>query len=225
MIVLLSSYVPIVGAMVLLGYMSTVLEKFVLTEKDAYDDFDFDKLSLYLKRGVYPFCAQFAYAFAYMGLLLLFLGTMVAIGLTTVFAISPKPDEELVITVIVLLVGIIIFINFIFSIFLNFLIIPATISAALSKGFKYSFSPAFITGFIKRTWKEMILVMFFYIGLSLCMFPIVIIPGAVLLIYVVMGPLILLQWHIKWQLYKIYLERGGEAISIPVNPSGSKTKA
>lgn len=211
LIVLLASYVPVLGHMVLMGYLSKVLEKFVTTGKDSYEDFDFNKLGEYFKRGVYPFCTNIIISFCFLGILL---SMMAIVGLAVFAFVGGSMKDDTVAILVIAGVGLLFMIIMFFSLLLNFIIVPATIAAALTQGFRYSFSFKFISGFVKRTWKEFLLVICFYILVSLVCLPILIIPGAVLVLYAFMGPLMLMQWHIKWQLYKAYLEKGGEALPL-----------
>jgi hypothetical protein len=49
LVVMLASYVPILGHIVLLGYFSTILGKFITTKNDSYEDFDFGMLVDYFR--------------------------------------------------------------------------------------------------------------------------------------------------------------------------------
>jgi hypothetical protein len=164
----------------------------------------------YFKRGVYPFCTQMIISICFMGVLFFLFAV---IGLSVFASVNGTINDGTVALLLLLGGGLFFIITMCFSFIINVIIIPATIAAALTQGFKYSFSLTFICGFIKRTWNEFLLVICFYALFSFVIFPIMLIPG-VLLIYVMMGPLMLMQWHIKWQLYKAYLKRGGEPLPL-----------
>ena len=214
LMVMLASYVPILGHIVLMGYLSKILGKFVKTKNDSYEDFDFNKLGEYFKCGVYPFCTQMIFSLCFMMVLFLLIAVFVVIGLLVAASVEGTMNDDSVAILVFSGVGVLFISTMFFSFLMNIIIIPATIAAALTQGFKYSFSLTFIKGFVKRTWKEFLLVICFYVLIYLIIFPIMIIPGAVLLMYVILGPLMLMQWHIKWQLYKVYLEKGGEELPV-----------
>ena len=209
LVVLCTSYVPILGHMVLLGYLSTILESFVHTKNDTYKDFNLNKLVEYFKRGIYPFCTQLIIGLCCIGVLFLI---PAIIGISIFAVVDESINDKTVALLVIAGLGLFFIIAIFFSLIINFIIIPATIAAALTQRFHYSFSLKFICGFIKRTWKEFLLVICFYLLLSFVMIPIMIIPGAVLIMYVIMGPLMLMQWHIYWQLYEIYLKKDGKLL-------------
>jgi hypothetical protein len=238
-------FVPIVGPMVLIGYLFEVIEwlhrrneeeklpwvesaggappegaiqtgpavsagDFQYAAAEQYPDLDVNRLQAYLMRGVWPFLVQMIVhlpvGFLYAGLYVLM---MVLVG---VGGASGGPWW--------LFLGIFL-IGFVLTLLLTVVsavvMVPLYLRAGLSRDFGSAFSMAFLKDFLKRVGKELVLsqlllqasgVLLSVVGLLACYFGIF--PAMVL--WSIAGH------HLDYQLYELYLQRGGE----PIRPREEK---
>ena len=90
---------------------------------------------------------------------------------------------------------------------------PFALRAGLTQDFGESLNVAFAKDFVGKMWKEMLLAGLFLIPVTI----VAQIVGLILCfigIYPAMAWLALVQGHLLWQLYEVYLSRGGEEIPL-----------
>jgi len=94
------------------------------------------------------------------------------------------------------------------GILLNVLMIPLLLRAAILEEFGPSFSWEWIKDFASRMWPEIVLSVLFQIVTSI---PLALIGYAILFVgvYPAMALMTIAQWHLHFQIYRIYLSRGG----------------
>lgn len=207
---LLCLIVPIVGQIVLAGYLFYVVETFHRRGSDAVlPDFDTQQLLHYLLRGVYPYLADFTlgmiftvpYMIGYIGIVLLWMVGVEHRGVSREVAIGITVGTVVLVLVLVVLM-----------LFLRFAVV---LRAGLQQVYGPSFSIGFIAGFLGRVGLEVVLSLLFLmvsglvvmiLGLMLCL--VGVLPAAVLALAA--------QYHLFYQLYELYLQRGGEPI--PLKP-------
>jgi hypothetical protein len=104
---------------------------------------------------------------------------------------------------------------FLLMIGIQFIATAFQIRAGLTQDFAASFNFTWVRDFISRIWVEMILAMLFLAitGVVLSMLGILLFCVG---IYLAIALVMLAQAHIYYQLYSLYLARGGE--SIPFKP-------
>jgi hypothetical protein len=232
-------FVPIVGPMVLIGYLFEVIEwlhrrreeeklpwveatgeappegaiqagpavsvgDFQYAAAERYPDLDINRLQDYLMRGVWPFLVQmivhlpagFLYAALYV-LMMVLVGVGGASGgpwwlFLGIFLVG------IVLTLLLTVVSLVI-------------MVPLYLRAGLSRDFGSAFSMAFLKDFLKRTGKELVLSQLFLqatgplvgmVGFMLCGFG----------IYPAMVVWTMAAHHLDYQLYELYLKRGGAPI-------------
>lgn len=196
--------VPIVGHMVLMGYIYDVVEARLRHGRDHYPDFNFDRLGAYLTRGVHPFLVTLVAAIPGMVLIAPF---FIAFAVST--SIAERSNGPRVLTAILLVVGIGLFL--ILMTVLTIVIKPVILRAGLSQDFGSAFSIAFVKDFLGRVWKELVLaILFIWVTAPFVMF-----AGLLAFcvgIYAAAIVVIFAQTHLEYQLYQLYLERGGAPI-------------
>lgn len=170
-------------------------------EAEAYPDFDFNRFSDYLSRGIWPFLVRLIVHFviAMLAFFFLMMGMMVA-GFAAAAADSP--------VMFFVLYGIFWIIYTLLLMAAAILTTPLYLRAGLSGDFASAFSMEFYRDFLKRVGKEVVLAELFMsitgtgvviLGLALCY--IGIFPALALMMYA--------HHHLEYQLYELYLERGG----------------
>ncbi len=216
LLVTVCQFIPVIGPIVTLGYQFEIIEALHRDPSRFYPDFSFDLFVDYLKRGLWPFLVS------------LVVGMVVAIPLTIVVyviiiavalvaggiggeggmlvGLIGMPLAFLAVVAIVTLVGA--------------LVVPMILRAGLAQGFAEAFEFDYIKHFVSLMWKETILGSLF---LALSGMVAVFAGMAVFCVgsYVALALMMLAQAHIYFQLYQLYLMRGGEPIPLqpqsPVN--------
>jgi len=202
--------IPVVGPIVAVGWL---LRCFVawLDERQA-PEFDFQYFGDYLKQGLWPTLVQIVIGMA-IALIL------VPVFLIAIFAVLPLLNQnspEANGLLIVLLVLALIAVEVLLITVVSILIVPSVIRSGLRQDFASGFSLAFTKGFLSRCWKPLLLAQ---IGIMIIGFVAVLLGCIALFIgvYFAMSLLSFVNWHLHYQVYRTYLDKGGEPI--PVHPS------
>jgi len=193
--------IPVVGALVYIGYNIGVFVQQHHQPNILYADFKFDRFADYLTRGVWPFLVQLV-----VGLLLT---PLAFVFMVPMYIAMFSNEEELFI--VFLLFGVVMQIAI--SIAIAVFIAPMTIGASLTQSFGGGFNWPFIRDFIRRVWGTVVLVMLFLMAISiplsligLCTCYIGLFPAMALMTFA--------QWQLNRQLYELYLQRGGTPLAI-----------
>jgi uncharacterized membrane protein YedE/YeeE len=205
--------IPIIGQIVVQGYLFEVIESLHRDpEHKEYPDFDFNRFMEYLTRGVWPFLMALV-----VGLVIgVPLGLFAGCGMAIAIGIASATKSPAVIVIFY-------FLMILFAIAVGLLSVvvtwPATLQAGLQREFNVSAVIEFTKDFNKRVFKEMLLSALFvfaialvaeFVGLLACVFGVLFTMTAV----------IFAQHHLFFQLYELYLERGGAPLSLaPGHPS------
>jgi len=207
-----AQFVPIVGPIVLLGFIYDVIEAKHRLGPNEFPLFDFNRLGAYLQRGLWPFLVSLIVS---IPMVLLFVPLIMIFSITMAVT-ADRSGGSPVFPLAFLAVGIPAFI--ILSIALRFVTMPMVLRAGLSQDFGTAFSWTFARDFLGRMWKEMLLSMLFLMGTGL----VVILAGILLLfvgIYAAVIVIMFAQMHLQYQLYELYLGRGGAPIPLKQNLS------
>ena len=205
---------PIVGPMVVLGWLITGFwarqeEGFV-----TFPDFDFSHFGKYLERGLWPFLVSVVVSMAFSVVMVpsawvLMIPAMLVGGLSS--GVEANASSCLGFFSMVLMM--LFFAVMICAMML--VLVPLKIRASLTQDFVKSFDVGFVKRFLALTWMQIVLSSLFVMitgTLFVCLGMIVFCVGiyfAIVLIY--------FSWtHLQKQLYMLYLSRGGEPV--PVSP-------
>lgn len=206
--------IPIVGPMVVLGWLITGFWARQDGNFETFPAFDFSNFGKYLERGLWPFLVAFAVSTAFSIVLIplvwvFMIPTMLIGGFSSnghanaggCFAVFAMILMMLVVAVAVIAMMLV--------------LVPLKIRASLTQDFAKSFDFRFAKQFVALTWKEIVLSSFFVMvagTVLVCLGMIVFCVGvyfATVLVY--------FSWtHLYKQLYALYLSRGGEPI--PMSP-------
>ena len=198
--------IPIVGQIVLMGYQAEVAEDL---EKDPdisdHANFNFNHFSRYLGRGVWVFLIQLILA----GLILLGLILSGGVGFATYSGIQGDVGIYVGIGV-----GFLCYIAF--TIMVTMFTWPMTLHVQLSRGFHFGSALQFSMSFIKKLSGQLFISLLAHMFISsalmmagMLVFCIGIFPAATISL--------MAQEHFMIQLYRIYLDEGGD-------PIGSESK-
>jgi Protein of unknown function (DUF4013) len=197
--------VPIIGPIVFSGYLFEVIDALRSDpEHKEYPDFDFNKLMDYIMRGVWPFLMQ------------LVLGLIVGVPLAIVGgccggiagAIAAQANSQAIVLVFQFFFFVLILIVGITSALISF---PAELQAGLGREFNFPRMIAFVKEFNKLVFKELLLSLLFIVAIAI----VAEFVGLAMLcvgIYFTIAAVVMAQFHLKFQLYQLYLERGGTPV-------------
>jgi hypothetical protein len=236
------SLIPVIGPIVLIGYLFEVIDVLLRRraverlretsrsteafgervmdalpadddeEADAYPDFSFSRFGDYLVRGVWPFLARLIVGMmvGIPAVVLLIVGIVMgsvasAAANSTPVLVAVYAAFWIVYLFLMLIVGV--------------LTTPLYLRAGLSADLGSAFSWTFYRDFMKRAGKQVVLVELF-LGFTAALLFVV----GLLMCYVGIFPaLALIQYahhHLEYQLYELYLERGGEPVERKEKPLG-----
>ena len=195
--------IPYVGMIVLWGYLFEITEfKHRHGDEEPHPDFDFNRFADYLKRGVWPFLVRLV-----LGLVTVPLVLVLYVGIFLV-AIAEPPTSIVVMLAMATVVGL-----GLLTIALTVVTIPIYFRAGFQQDFAAAFSLDYVKQFVRLTWRETILSSLFLAGSSF-----VLAVVGLLFCYVGVFPAMALimfaQAHIEYQLYELYLRRGGSEIPL-----------
>ena len=194
--------IPIVGPIVLLGYRAEIAEDLDRDPRlEEHPNFDFNRFVDYLSRGIWPFLMELIVGAGTMALMLL----VVAVGFMA-YGATDEPVSGFA-------VGGLLFIP---VVLLSMLVVwPLELHTQLTGKFEFGRAFAFMTRWLKRVWGQALLVAlaYWFLGtlvalLGYAAFCVGIYPAVVIL-----G---MAQQHLVAQLYRLYLDEGGEPISGPL---------
>jgi hypothetical protein len=213
---IVASLVPIAGQMVILGYHFEIIEALHLKGEKDYPDFDLNRLLNYLLRGAWVFLVHMILG---LPLIIVFLIAYFAVWLGVFGLVAPNgPFDPTTATVLLGCgsAGFVLF--FLLSVIEHLLLVPMSLRAGLSQDFKAAFNGSFIRDFLGRVfWPTLLAWLFLFVSgfvigcVGYLAFCVGILPAAALIGFA--------DTHLKFQLYQLYLERGGTAIPLAVRPA------
>lgn len=200
-------FIPIVGPIVLMGYLYGVIEAKHRHGDAQFPDFDLDRLGVYLMRGVWPFLAALV---ASLPLIILIVPAFVAITFLQVAAQGQTGEPPAAAIALFISAGLALML---LSFAWHFVTMPIILRAGLSQDFGTAFSLVFVRDFLSRVWKEWVLSVLFFLITA----PFVVLAGFLLFcigFYAAAVVLTFAQSHLQYQLYELYLQRGGTEIPL-----------
>ncbi len=211
MLALISSgIIFIVGPMIWTGYLYDCVEELHTSRGRSLPDFDVNKFSDYLTRGVWPFLVQLVIWFALAATYVLSY-----IGLFVLVAVSAGVGEEY--TPIVFAIGLPLLALALAAVVIVplMLLSPLMLRAGLSQDLAIGFKLSWWRDFFRRVGLELVLTTLFVLVTGTLLTTL----GCFLVIigsYVAWAWVTLANAHLSWQLYELYLSRGGEPV--PLKP-------
>lgn len=201
--------IPFIGPILVTGYQFEVADSLLHPKnRRNYVDFTFDRFQPYLLRGLWPFLATLIASMVMSAVMVpvFFLGFFV---MAMIGAAAGNDAGG-----VVALLGIVMVFLLIMLLSLGTVIVmtPLSLRAGYSQDLATAFDFGFIKDFVRRMWKETLIVTLFLMVSSIPLM----LAGLLLCgigIYFAAAILLMAQAHLyDYQLYAIYLSRGGMPI-------------
>jgi hypothetical protein len=204
-----SQFVPVLGPMVLGGYAFEIIETLHRRKGAPYPDFDTNQLMKYLTRGVWPFVVIVLISLP-LAAIIIIVSMCFGVGM----AIGSAKDHPFM---ILMLIAVFYLAIFVLLGLRDLVVIPFALRAGLIQDFKPAFSLEFAKDFVKRVWLEMVLAELFLVGTGIVLSMVGMMVFCVG-VYVAAALITYAHYHLLYQLYELYLERGGMAIPLKPEP-------
>jgi hypothetical protein len=218
--VTLCHLIPMVGPLVFLGYFYEVIELNSKQPGIPNPQFTFQRFTDYLVRGVWPFVIQLILQFI-IQLPLMAVYFAFVIPLMFVMKSLGPPTGPLIFG---LGIGVFMLIVMCFAMCLGLLLMPILLRAGLSQDFVQAFKFRWIIDFNRRVGFDVFLVMLFMICTAV---PLVYL-GELMCIVGIFPAITITQLagaNLTWQLYNLYLARGGEPVPLKPPPPAAPLPA
>lgn len=203
--------IPILNGILLAGYRYEIVEMKLRFPDQLYPKFDFARFSQYLTRGIWPFLIDMIVQMVLtLPLLIVIYGSMFAIGFTM------ASNETAGIIVLAVVLPLLILFVITISMLLSLVMVPLYLRAGLSQDFAQAFKFDWIKDFLKKVWLPTLLLNLFLMvsgGMLAILGEMACFIGLFPAIFLLGGPVV---GHAHYQLYRLYLARGGEPI--PLKP-------
>ncbi|MDX1946821.1 MAG: DUF4013 domain-containing protein [Pirellulaceae bacterium] len=203
-------FLPVLNQIVIYGYAYEITELLHRRPRDPYLPVDFRRFAGYATRGVWPFVVSLMVQTCLVPLVVVMLdGTM--LGTMAVFGANRTAGAIFAAVVVPIVLVIFMLLMVLMAVGLK----PIMLRAGLSQDFAQTFKFAWLRDFLRRMWLETFLVNLFLLLASLVLVPL----GCAVLFYgalLAAALLTVVSGHLDWQLYELYLARGGEPI--PLRP-------
>jgi hypothetical protein len=200
--------IPIVGPIVLVGWLAESHRRLARREGPPVLAFRFNDFVDYLMAGLVPFAAQMCATFIAVFPMSIFMGMGVAVAVP-LFSGGGEPPIILIllfalffcVVMLVVMVGVMVVMT------------SLQVRGELTGNFETTFNPAANWAFMKRQWKPIV---GHSLLLGLVSIPLVFLGLIVFFIgiYFVAAALQFAQMHLRWQIYELDLRMGGEALPV-----------
>jgi Protein of unknown function (DUF4013) len=212
--------VSILLQLLFLGYQFETIELLLRTRGTQYPDFSFGRIGDYLGRGIWPFLLNLIVSVVLVPII--YIAVIIMIVVVALLAHAAGDQAGPVIAVIGGIFGFAIFLGLMLSIMM--LVAPMLLRCGLAQDFGAAFQFSWISDFVRKMYREMVLAGLFMMGTAL---PLALagILACGIGICVVTPIILLAQTHLLYQLYGIYLTRGGQPVpmkvaAMPMMPPG-----
>ena len=210
--------IPIIGPIAMHGYMFEVIDALHNDpEHKEYPDFDFNRFMDYLTRGIWSFLMSLVIGLIIGVPLGIFCGCLMAVGIG-IASSTKSPAVMLVFQLLMFLLAIAV-------IFLALLVSwPATLQAGLKREFDFPGMIQFVKDFNKLVIKEMLLSALFVFLVGIFALVVGGLTCGIGLMFTGAAAS-MAAYHILFQLYELYLERGGTPVEPkPIRESGREDR-
>jgi hypothetical protein len=199
--------IPLIGPLVMVGYQFEVIGALLATQGARYPDFNFNRFADYLMRGLWPFLVQLVATFVLAPVLFIvfFVPMMIIFGIG---AAAGEDAAPVIFTIGMLLLGLIMIP---LSALFTLLMLPPLLRAGLAQDFVEGFNLAWAMDFLKKTWPESFLAILFLM-FTAGLLGILGMLACYIGLFVMLPVIFLAQAHMYYQLYLLYLSRGGTPV-------------
>jgi hypothetical protein len=203
--------IPVIGQLIFLGYMFEVIDGLLANRGGRYPDFDINRFGDYLARSLWPFLVKLVVAVVAVPVVLI----VIAIPAVIMGLLAAAVGEDNAGIVVAIGVPLLVLVIISIGVLVSMVILPLVFRAGMTQSFAEGFNFGWAMDFAKKTWLEMFLAMLFLvfsamvlgiIGLILCYLP----------VFAVGALAMLAEGHLMYQLYLLYLSRGGMPLPLKV---------
>jgi hypothetical protein len=206
-LVCLAAMIPGVGIILQLlfvGYQFEIVDWLLKTQGRQYQAFDFGRIGDYFSRGLWPFLVSLVATFVLMAVFYLGMGIVFVAGAGLASALGD--DAGQVVGAVLGFLAIIVLIAFAFI--AAFYLTAMTIRAGLAQEFAAGFQVAWLQDFVRKMWVDMLVAFLFLAATGIVLELLGLAALCIGIIFAI--PLILLAHaNLLYQLYVVYLSRGG----------------
>jgi len=212
--------VSILLQLLFLGYQFETVETLLRTRGTQYPDFSFGRIGDYLGRGIWPFLISLIVGFVLAPIM--YVAVIILVVIVALLASAAGDQAGPVVAIIGGIIGFAIFLALMLAIMM--LTMPMLLRSGLAQDFGAAFQFSWISDFVRKMYREMVLAGLFMIGTALPLALLGLLACGIG-ICVVMPIILLAQTHLMYQLYGIYLTRGGQPVpmkiaAMPMMPPG-----
>jgi hypothetical protein len=205
--------IPVLNQLIVFGYAYEITEYLHRGLGPGYPQFDLKRFGAYVQRGVWPFIIAFIVQTILQPVMQVLLqGTM--FGTMAAFDASEETGTIVAAIVIPLVIVLLIALITLLTLFLT----PLLMRAGLSQDFVQAFKFRWIVDFVKRMWVETILVNIFVIMTNIIALSLGCLAFCIGFFFMGMY-MAIAGAHLNYQLYELYLARGGEPIPLKPLPA------
>ena len=208
------SLIPVVGPMVVLGWLLGGFWGRDDTNPATFPDFKFDRFADWLKRGLWPMLVGLVISFVAAPVMwLIMFVPMMAVGALAGGSDHHNSGGAGLLGLLMMVVVIVVVIAF--QLALALFVKPLMLRACLLQDFGKAFDFRWCLRFVKLTWLESILAFLFLmvVGVAFEFVGLLALCVGVLFIF---GPIYFAWVHLDQQIYKLFVQRGGEPL--PISP-------
>jgi hypothetical protein len=205
--------IPVLGVLIQFGYAYEITELQHRRPGSIYPKFDFNRFAVYVTRGVWAFLIFFIVQ-TVLSVLYQILFQVTMFG--TMAIVQANEETGTIFAAIVIPVVIIGFLSLIVAVMTC--VRPLMLRAGLSQDFAQTVKFPWLMDFLRRMWRELLLINLFHIVLSLALLPAGLLLCCIGMVFL-SAFLAIAGAHFDWQLYELYLARGGEPIPLKPLPA------
>jgi Protein of unknown function (DUF4013) len=196
--------VSIVLQLLIIGYQFETIDWLLKTQGRQYPTFDFARIGDYFGRGLWPFLVNLVASFVLIPVL--YIGMIVA-GLI-VAGVASAAGDDLGPVLAVALGAIVVLVFFAAFVLVTFYLVAMMLRSGLAQDFGSAFQFAWLQDFVRRMWVDIILAGLFLMVTGVALYLVGLLALCIGLFFVI--PLLMLaSAHLLYQLYIVYLSRGG----------------
>lgn len=205
--------IPLVGPFVYIGYCFDVVESLYLSGGARYPSYNFERFGEQLMRGLWVFLVQLVAGLVFI----LVIAVVIGVPYLLAHFIGQAAGKDVggilmmlaaiwhLVAELALIVG------------ANIVLIPLILRAGLSQDFSSAFQFDWIKDFARKMWLEMVLSVLVMMVAGMLLVPLGLLACCIG-VYAVIPFMQLVQAHFNFQLYSIYLARGGQPIPLKPGP-------
>jgi hypothetical protein len=206
-VVMMAAIIPgvsIILQLLFFGYQFETIDSLLKTQGRQYQAFDFGRIGDYFSRGLWPFLVNLVASFVLIPII--YIGLI--IGVLAIGGVASALGDDAGAVVGTVLGGIAFIVFLVVAVLFSFYLMAMTLRSGLAQEFAAGFQFAWIQDFVRKMWVEMFLAGLFLIVTALVLELLGLAALCIGIFFVI--PLILLSYaHLLYQLYVVYLSRGG----------------